>query len=71
MSVAEGRDEENVTCRAFRFHKSLYGYKASQRLLVDAENHQNFFFEDKPERAKTRRSLSCEIHEQDSQWNGW
>ena len=51
MSVAEGRDEENVTCRAFRFHKSLYGYKASQRLLVDAENHQNFFFEDKPERA--------------------
>ena len=60
MYVAEGRDEQNVTCRAFRFHKSLYGYKASQRLLVDAENHQKFFFEDNLERAKTMRSLSLE-----------
>ena len=60
MYVAEGRDEESMTCRSFRFHKGLYGCKASQRLLVDAENHQKFFFQDNLERAKTMRSLSLE-----------
>ena len=60
MYVTEGRDEDNMTCRSFRFHKGLYGYKASQRLQVDAENHQKFFFEDNPERAKTMRRLSLE-----------
>lgn len=60
MYVTEARDEENMACRAFRFQKGLYGYKASQRLLVDAENHQKFFSEDNPERAKTIRSLSLE-----------
>ena len=60
MYVTEARDEETMACRAFRFQKGLYGYKASQRLLVDAENHQKFFSEDNPERAKTIRSLSLE-----------
>ena len=60
MYVTEGRDEDNMTCRSFRFHKGLYGYKTAQRLQVDAENHQKFFFEDNPERAKTMRRLSLE-----------
>lgn len=60
MYVAEAKDEEDMTCRVYRFNKSLYGYKAAQRLLVDAENHQKFFFEDNPERATLIRSLSLE-----------
>lgn len=60
MYVAEAKDEEEMTCRVYRFNKSLYGYKAAQRLLVDAENHQKFFFEDNPERATLMRSLSLE-----------
>ncbi|KAL9983445.1 hypothetical protein ACROYT_G005620 [Oculina patagonica] len=60
MYVAEARDEESMTSRVYRFNKGLYGYKAARRLLVDAENHQKFFFEDNPERATIMRSLSVE-----------
>ena len=55
-----GAEEENMTCHVFRFNKGLYGYKAAQRLQVDAEHHQKFFFEDNPERATIIRSLSAE-----------
>ena len=52
---------ENMTCRAFRFSKGLYGYKVAQRLREDAENHQKFFLEDNPERATIMRSLSLDV----------
>ena len=60
LTEAGAAAEDNMTSRVFRFNKGLYGYKAAQRLLVDAENHQKFFFEDNPERAGVIRSLSLE-----------
>ena len=60
LAGAGENDEKNMTCRVFRFNKGLYGYKGVQRLHVDAENHQKFFFEDNPERATIMRSLSVE-----------
>lgn len=61
MYVGETEEEEErMSCHVFRFSKGLYAYKAVQRLLVDAENHQRFFFEDNPERATIMRSRSVE-----------
>ena len=60
LTEAGAAEEDNITSRVFRFNKGLYGYKAAQRLLIDAENHQKFFFEDNPERAIVIRSLSLE-----------
>ena len=54
-------DASGLTCRVFRFDKGLYSHKAAQRLLVDAENHQKFFFEDNPVRATVMRSLSVDV----------
>lgn len=60
MYVAEAREKEGMACRVFRFNKGLYGYKTAQRLQLDAENHQKFFFEGNPERATIMRSMSVE-----------
>lgn len=54
-------EEENMLCQVYRFNKGLYGHKAAQRLLLDAENHQMFFFKDDPDRATIIRSLSGEV----------
>ena len=58
LTEAGAAEEDNITCRVFRFNKGLYGYKAAQRLLIDAENHQKFFFEDNPERARVMKSMA-------------
>ncbi|XP_015770657.1 PREDICTED: merlin-like [Acropora digitifera] len=61
LTDAAAADASGLTCRVFRFDKGLYSHKAAQRLLVDAENHQKFFFEDNPVRATVMRSLSVDV----------
>ncbi|XP_068709608.1 band 4.1-like protein 1 [Montipora foliosa] len=62
LTDAGAADASSLTTRVFRFDKGLYSYKAAQRLLVNAQNHQEFFFEDNPERASIMRSLSLEAN---------
>ena len=54
-------NDEDMSYRAFRFKKGLYSHKVAHRFKKDAENHQNFFFEENPERARTMRSLSVDV----------
>lgn len=61
MYVEETKEEQKSTCHVFRFSKGLFAYKAAQRLMIDAENHQKFFFEDNPESATLIRSRSLEM----------
>lgn len=60
LTEAGAAKKEDMTCQIYRFNKGLYAYKAVQRLQVDADNHQKFFFEEDPERATIMRSLSLE-----------
>ncbi|CAH3021644.1 unnamed protein product [Porites evermanni] len=61
LAEAANGNEEDTSCRAFRFKKGLYSHKVAHRFKKDAENHQNFFFEENPERARTMRSLSVDV----------